>query len=276
MIFNDKNRIWINSLGKHFCKGDWVWDVRNNQFSDFDLWFVIEGKGQMVVNGLEYNLQGGDCFLFRPGMKLYANNDYDEPLIVINAHFAVLDINENVVQTDTISLPQLYRKVSDPVFFVNLLHHMLDCFYRNDRVGAEIWLTAALLEMSFPDISTAPLQTFSRTSEYIRQLYTKINERPGIEYSLKKLSVKAGYSPAHFSRLFKQHTGLSFRESITSARIKQSEYLLASTQYPINQIAAIIGCPDIFLFSKMFKKHTGTPPSEYRKTIRGRNVARMA
>ncbi len=260
MIFNEKNRVRINSLGKFFCKADWVWDLRNHPFHDFDLWFLIDGKGRLTFDGREYELRGGDCFLFRPGMTLYADNDHDEPLIVIYTHFDVIDVQENVVKPEDMPLPALYRKISDPVFFVNILHRMLDCFYRSDKDGAGNWLTAALLEVSHLDTNDSQLNAFSRVSEYIRKLYTRINEHPEKDYSLRKLAAQAGYSPEHFSRLFKQHTGSSFRESITRSRINQAGYLLSSTAYSISQIAGIVGCPDIFMFSKLFKKHTGISP----------------
>ncbi len=269
MIFDEKSMVRINSLGKVFCKADWVWDLHNYPFKDFDLWFLIDGKGRLTLGGQEYKLHGGDCFLFRPGMTLYADNDHDEPLVAIYAHFDVTDIAGNIVRPDTMPLPVLFRKMSDPVFFVNILHRMLDCFYRNDRTDAGNWLTAALLEIRHLDSNDSQSNAFSRVSEYIRELYTRINEHPEKDYLLRKLASKAGYSPEHFSRLFKQHTGISFRESVTRARINQSEYLLSSTEYSIGQIAGIVGCPDIFLFSKLFRKHTGTSPSEYRRTVRG-------
>jgi len=272
MIFNEKNSIRINSLGKVFCKADWVWDLRNRPFNDFDLWFLLDGKGRLTLDGREYNLHGGDCFLFQPGMTLYADTDHDEPLIVIYIHFDVIDVQDNVVKPEDMPLPALYRKISDPVFFVNLLHRMLDCFYRSDKDGAGNWLTAALLEISHLDTNDSQLNAFSRISEYIRELYTRINEHPEKDYCLRKLAAKAGYSPEHFSRLFKQHTGSSFRESITRSRINQAGYLLSSTAYSISQIAGIIGCPDIFMFSKLFKKHTGISPSEYRNTVRSRDT----
>lgn len=270
MIFNEQSTVRINSLGKVFCKADWIWDLRNQPFKDFDLWFLIEGKGRLTLGGQEYKLHGSDCFLFRPGMRLYADTDQDEPLVVIYTHFEMVDNNGIAVNPDATQLPELRRKISDPVFFVNILHRMLDCYYRKDNSGAEKWLTAALLEIVHLDTSDTQLNAFSRISEYIRELYTKINEHPEKDYLLRKLAGKAGYSPEHFSRLFKQHTGISFRESITRARINQAVYLLSSTEYSIIQIAGIVGYSDIFIFSKLFKKHAGVSPTEYRKTARSR------
>jgi AraC-like DNA-binding protein len=270
MIFNEQNMVRINSLGKVFCKADWIWDLRNRPFKDFDLWFLIEGKGRLTLDGQEYKLHGGDCFMFRPGMTLYADTDQEEPLVVIYTHFEMIDNNGNTVNADTTELPALCRKISDPVFFVNILHRMLDCYYRKDNNGAEKWLTAALLEIVHLDTSDTQLNAFSRISEYIRELYTKINEHPEKDYLLRKLAGKAGYSPEHFSRLFKQHTGTSFRESITRARINQAVYLLSSTEYSIIQIAGIVGYSDIFIFSKLFKKHTGVSPTAYRKNSRSK------
>lgn len=268
MIFDQNNRVRINSLGKFFCKPDWVWDMPPRQFTDFDLWVLLEGKGQLRVGGREYRLHGGDCFLFRPGMTLYADNDHDEPLVVIYTHFDIIDAAGNIASPEQASLPALYRKIPDPVFYANILHRMLDCFYRNDQAGAENWLTAALLEISRHDSADPQLSAFSRVSEYIRKLYTMINEHPEKSYSLRKLATKAGYSPEHFSRLYRQHAGISFRQSISRARMNQAEYLLTATEYSIGQIAEAAGCPDIYLFSKLFKQHAGMSPSAYRKAIR--------
>ncbi len=268
MIFDEKIRVRVNSLGKVFCKPDWVWDARNLAFRDFDLWFLLEGKGFLTLDGREYNLRCGDCFLFRPGMTLYANNDQAEPLVVIYTHFDLINAQGNILKPDEIPLPELYRRMSDPVFFVNVLHRMLDGFYRNDKVSTGNWLTVALQEICQQEVSSSQLNAFSRASEYIRELYTRINEHPEKEYFLRKLAAKAGYSSEHFSRLFKQHTGSSFRESVTNARINQAKYLLSSTEYSICQIADITGMQDIYMFSKFFKKHTATSPSEYRNILR--------
>lgn len=271
MILTEKDNVHINSLGKHFCKSDWIWDLRNCPFKDFDLWFILDGKGHLSLHGHgEYELRGGDCFLFAPGMTLQADNDCDEPLTVIYTHFDIIDTPNGNVSCNASGLTDPYCRIPDPVFFTHLLHRMLDCFYRSDRHASEHWLMSALMELSRTADAGSPLGAFSRVSEYIRGLYTQINEHPEISYSLRKQALKAGYSPEHFSRLFREHTGMSFRESIMKSRMNQAEYMLSSTQYSIGQIAGIVGCSDIFLFSRLFRKHVGMSPSEYRTRIRKR------
>lgn len=272
MIFHEKDSVHINSLGKHFCKSDWVWDLQSCPFKDFDLWFILGGRGRLSLAGHgEHELQGGDCFLFEPGMTLHADNDCDEPLTVIYTHFDLIDQDGDNISNHASGLPESYCKIPDPVFFTHLLHRMLDCFYRNDRQTAERWLIAALMELSRAAASGSPLGAFSRISEYIRSLYTKINEHPEINYSLRKQALKAGYSPEHFSRLFREHTGMSFRACIMKSRMNQAQAMLSATQYSIGQIAGIVGCRDIFLFSRLFRKHVGVSPSEYRARARERN-----
>ena len=269
MIFEKNVSFKINSSGKFYCRWDWVWDLRHRPFYDFDLWFLVEGKGSLDLDGKKFDLEGGDCFLMRPGMRLYADNDHDNPLVAVFAHFDMFDANGCKLNINEEEIPALYRKIADPFFFSGILHRMLDAFYRNDNCSAVSWLKAALTEMcNIDNKDNFKINDYNHISEYIRELCSKINEHPDRDYKLEKLAYDIGYSSQHFSRLFKKYAGVSFREFFITARINRAKYLLSSTEYSISQVAEISGYDDIFLFSKLFKKHTGIPPSQYRNASR--------
>lgn len=72
-------------------------------------------------------------------------------------------------------------------------------------------------------------------------------------------------SKYHFIRSFKSLTGLTPYVYLTNVRITAAKDLLKSTNIKISNIANSVGIPDQLYFSKLFKKHTGLTPSEYRK-----------
>ena len=73
-----------------------------------------------------------------------------------------------------------------------------------------------------------------------------------------------GLSEGHFSRLFKTHMGISFREHLCRVRVEESKRLLRATDYTLNDIAIAVGFPDQSYYCKVFKRITGMSPGQYR------------
>lgn len=66
------------------------------------------------------------------------------------------------------------------------------------------------------------------------------------------------------SRLFKEATGMGFKDYITSRRLKHACHLLKTTTMSVNAIAAECGFERIAYFSTIFKNEYGVAPSVYR------------
>ncbi len=66
------------------------------------------------------------------------------------------------------------------------------------------------------------------------------------------------------SRLFKEATGMGFKDYITSKRLKHACHLLKTTNMSVNAIAAACGFERIAYFSTIFKNEYGVAPSVYR------------
>lgn len=73
-----------------------------------------------------------------------------------------------------------------------------------------------------------------------------------------------GLSPSHFAALFRRSTGCGPREYHTRLRMSCSRELLASTDLSVAAVAAAVGYPDPFHFSRRFRAVHGTTPTEHR------------
>jgi two-component system response regulator YesN len=67
-------------------------------------------------------------------------------------------------------------------------------------------------------------------------------------------------SPAYFSSLLSQKQGISFRQLLTSMRVKEAQRLLLETSLSVQEVAARSGFVNANYFSKIFKEKTGTTP----------------
>ena len=92
-----------------------------------------------------------------------------------------------------------------------------------------------------------------------------------IHYLAKHL----GMSVRSFNRRFKNalnQTPLAFLQKI---RLGHARELLQQTDLAIGEVAAQCGYQNSAFFSRLFRKHYGTPPREYRKTVRAKLFSRQ-
>ena len=74
-------------------------------------------------------------------------------------------------------------------------------------------------------------------------------------------------SEVYLNEAVKGATGLSAGAYIRSLMMTQARRQLTCTSLSSKEIAYELGYDDYVYFSKLFKKHTGKSPSEYRKNL---------
>ena len=82
--------------------------------------------------------------------------------------------------------------------------------------------------------------------------------------SLDDAADYAGFSRYHFSRLFKEFTGLSYVEFITKERLNRAFELLANATLSITDVALMSGFASISTFNRCFLKYRKDTPSSFR------------
>jgi AraC-like DNA-binding protein len=87
----------------------------------------------------------------------------------------------------------------------------------------------------------------------------------GAGLDLKTLSGVSGFSLHYYARLFRRETGLSPIQYLNRYRIEKAKQVLAGSAHPVPDVGRMVGLPNQFQFSHLFRKLTGCAPSEYRK-----------
>ncbi len=106
------------------------------------------------------------------------------------------------------------------------------------------------------------------TDARIRSAVRRLEAGLGSDASIKELAKSSGLSEVHFRRLFRKSTGRSPAEFIISMRISKAKEYLARGM-PVKEVAERLGYRDQFYFMKSFRRHAGTTPARFRKSLDG-------
>lgn len=112
--------------------------------------------------------------------------------------------------------------------------------------------------------------TKNKTPTWAKELKEIIQDQidTNLSLSLKEISVGLDINPAYVSREFSKYfDNLSYGEYIRKLRIEKATELLHNTNHSLSEIAYLTGFSDQSHFTRIFKKHTGKNPSDYRKSL---------
>jgi AraC family transcriptional regulator len=136
------------------------------------------------------------------------------------------------------------------------------------RVPTLIQLIAASLVEKYTDAAAGkaafrgglPIGQLRKVEDYVR-------ERLADDISLESLAELAHLSPFHFSRVFKQTTGMSPLQFVTRERIARAQQLIRETSRSLIEIGLEVSYTSPSHFAKVFRQVTGVTPNEFRRTL---------
>jgi len=99
----------------------------------------------------------------------------------------------------------------------------------------------------------------------LRRAFAFMATRLDQPFDLNSLAHAVGMSEFHFSRLFKQATGLSPSLYFIRQRVAKAQQLLQETETSIIEIGLAVGYSSPSHFAQIFRRETGLSPSDYRR-----------
>ena len=85
------------------------------------------------------------------------------------------------------------------------------------------------------------------------------------DLTLTSIANNLNISKNYLCSIFKQQTGENFLEYATKAKMERAKVLLKRYDYKVYEVSDMLGYKETAYFSKIFKKHTGYTPAEYKK-----------
>lgn len=216
------------------------------------LFYTLSGQGKLVTEHNQYTLTANTLIV------LPAQQGFEVKIDA--AHWDVIWLNlANTNRWKHLNLVEalvLYDQKLQP------LHFAMELLYSESN--------ATLREGVMPILShylNTTLQSEPQIGGHNRltSLFLEVEERLQFDWTIEAMCEQVHYSAPHLHRLCQAQFGKSPMQQLIYLRIKRAKNLLLNTRWPVAHIAAYVGYPNIFNFSKRFKKSVGVSPSEFRK-----------
>lgn len=107
-------------------------------------------------------------------------------------------------------------------------------------------------------------ETEEKESEAVESAIRFIRENYRRGITVRDAAGVAGFSEAHFSRVFKAQTGCAPYEFVQLCRIDEAKRLLLSTRLSVAEISNWLGYSSEGHFINAFRKKAGVPPGAFR------------
>lgn len=245
---------------------------RKEPINQYVLIYCIDGAGRYRVHGNTFDVRANQYFILPAGVPHAYEADADNPWTIYWVHFKGTLAPYYACNTDgpiEINV-KANSRISDRLKIFEEIFSALSDGYSNDNLH----------------YASAIFHGFLGSLRYIQQYRNFNNSNVGAEdivavaihymkenmekhLSLQDIAEYIGYSPSHFSALFKRKTGHAPLAYLNLLKVQIACQMLDETDMKMNQICHKIGIDDAFYFSRLFSKLMGMSPSEYRKTNKG-------
>jgi AraC-like DNA-binding protein/quercetin dioxygenase-like cupin family protein len=120
---------------------------------------------------------------------------------------------------------------------------------------------------------TMPHHSAALNERYVLAAQSYIRAHLSEELSVQRVADSVGVSARHLNRILSRGGLHSIGHCIERIRIEHALWLLRHGSYPIKTIAQLCGFRSTPYFSRVFRNHTGRPPSAIRHSI-GKSASR--
>ena len=225
--------------------------------------FVIEcctgGRGFIIIDGKEFSIKEGDCYVIIPGSKVAYRTTKDSPRSELTCFARGLEIKRAVelsgITSDAPFAPRsAYGGVCAAIKRILELEgsHSLKSDYMRT---AEMYKILSSLVDDKQRVETKSI--IKRAEDIIDSSYSE-------SISVESIASEVGLERCYFSVLFRKYTGQTPHAYLTSVRVKRACLLLRSTDLPIAEIAVQVGL-EPGGFARLFRREIGVTPGKYRK-----------
>ena len=248
--------------------GDWHSVQHTHNCSE--LFYVIEGQGQFLIENRTYPVSINDLVIVNPNVSHTEVSLNASPLKYIVLGIEGLELTASAEGDDTSFCIINLKNIKDTV-----LHHLQNMLSEietknpgYDIVCQDLMEILIVLLGRQTNFSTMLTPVSKKTSRLCGSTKRYIDTHYQENITLDQLAKISHVSKYHLAHVFAEEYGISPINYLISKRILEAEHLLKTTDFSLSLISNTTGFSSSSYFTQIFKKHKGMSPTEYRKLSR--------
>ncbi|MBE6680315.1 MAG: helix-turn-helix transcriptional regulator [Ruminococcaceae bacterium] len=230
------------------------WELPPSMQNHAVLLYVESGSLLFSLNGELFSLNKGETLCADVGTRLGLRSSRGESSCFYLVRFDSSDLHFFIGEKNfhTVALPSGIMGA-----FADMYHSTHQAKY--DSISSDCYLLLILqsIKQSFNAIP-AQQKLYDEVCVYI-------SEHAKEDPSTEQIADALGFNKDHICRVVKRCSGKTLSEMIAAERINIAKGLLATTNYSLEKIAALLNFSGANSFLKFFKYHVSMTPSEYRR-----------
>ncbi|CZT36685.1 AraC-like ligand binding domain-containing protein [Rhizobium sp. 9140] len=246
-------------------KPNYDWDGRKRGQTPFTvLQHTISGAGNLRYDGRAYRVIPGETLL----VTVPDNHRYWlEP----GGRWEFFWISMN--GEEAMRLHQAILSANGPILLLQpeTIEHLADCSYRLIHDGGEMPGRASAIAyeaaMALYDDVFGAHPVFGQEYRTMQHVLNHIADNLEKPLPVEELARVSGLSRAHFSRVFSATEGMPPAEFVMRKRLQRAAKLLTqAANLSVKEISLMSGFDEPNYFAKVFRRHFGASPTEFRTT----------
>ncbi len=229
---------------------------------EYQIIYITKGSGTFESKGKSYQVTPGTILFLFPGVQHSYRPDFK---VGWNEYWVgcIGKFPDDLVMNGVISPDR-------PVFHIGLHDTILSTYQelfervRLQRPGFQLRLGASIM-MLIADILGYSRQSVqhNHTGKFIEKAKFIFAENLRGNIEIEGISDKLGISASHLTNIFKSYTGMTPYQYYLHMKINKAKELLETGELSIKEIAYELSFESQYYFSRLFKKKTGYPPSQW-------------
>lgn len=247
----------------------------------YEIVYVYSGKGTFFIDDIFYDMKQGDVFIIPNNIIHRAIPDKDDPVtstiiffsptiiynVLLDDSFSYLSLFEMAKRIRNYRIPlkpENQNRLEEQLLTINqeTVKNELGSRHASLLTVHQIILDLIRIQM---DQKPQLMETNTYGPDWVKEILVYINQNLSHPLTLTELAKEALVSPSHFSRVFKQTTGLGLTVYLNNKRVIKAKELLLETNESVSFIAENCGFESMTHFHRIFKKHMDITPAQYRK-----------
>lgn len=254
--------------------------IRQHSHKSYELHYICNGQGVVIVEGKEYKLKPGLFYITGPDIKHEQRGDEFNLMSEYCICFEIMNCKSNFIENelnqDVITIANVIKNTmfwigedehNSIELFNKLFYEITNQFigyYMNIKSYVEEIIINAVRYYTKNLASSNPIPVKSIDDRRIVILEEYLYNFTG-KLSLNEIAGKLALSTRQTDRIFKKYYNISFIDKVMQLRMELASNLLCTTSLTITEIAVQTGFSSIYDFCKYFKKYYGISARKYRE-----------